>query len=137
MPPGIYLDALKLGMEGLAREMNDIINHQQRYHDFFKWHNYYSFHDTSADGFRDSICAFCDFLNNGISEYKSIVYNNILKWWNVPKPDEFPNTPHSTYTEQTSSTQVIMPVETLPTENEKINLNSVFSNIFDYIFNGE
>lgn len=84
MPHGIYLDALKLGVEKLAKEMNDIINDPPRYYDFFKWHNYYSFHDTADNDYRESVCSLCAFLNSDSRMYKRTVYKNIKFWWRHP-----------------------------------------------------
>lgn len=135
LPNGIYLDAYKLGVKGLAKEMNDIINNSHRYYDFFKWHNYYDFHDTGADGYRHSICAFCAFLNNEVQGYKRTMMYNILRWWNAFTPDEFPNSARPTYTTSSLTTQEIH-IESLPMATEK-NAKSALSNIFDFFLNYE
>lgn len=81
LPDGIYLHAQKLGVKKLAREMYDIINDPPRYYDYFKWHGYYSFHD-SADDDHLHVCAFCAFLNDRLRSYKRTVYRKIAYWWN-------------------------------------------------------
>lgn len=88
MPEGIYLDALKLGVERLAKEMNDIINHPPRYYDFFKWHAYYSYHATAENKYRESVCAFCAFLNKNTNVYKKTIYNNVKEWWKKFSEDD-------------------------------------------------
>lgn len=88
MPDGIYLDALKLGVEKLAKEMNDIINHPPRYYDLFKWHAYYSYHPTADDNYRKSVCAFCAYLNNNAKSYKKTVYTNVKQWWKASSEDD-------------------------------------------------
>lgn len=88
LPDGIYLDALKLGVERLAKEMNDIIKDPPRYYEFFKWHGYYSFQDTADDNYRGSICAFCAFLNSESELYKKTVYTDIKYWWKTLAEDD-------------------------------------------------
>lgn len=88
MPDGIYLDAIKLGVQRLAKEMIDIINHPPRYYDFFKWHSYYSYHATADDKYRESVCAFCTYLNNNAQMYKKTVYVNVKQWWKNSSEDD-------------------------------------------------
>lgn len=137
LPYGIYLDALKLGVEGLAKEMNDIINSPRRYYDFFKWHDYYSFHDAGADDYRESVCAFCAFLNTDAytQRYKKSVYNNILGWWNVKKPEEFPNSPYPISTTILTTEKLEKDSENSPSlELEQVTTSSLLSNIIDLLF---
>lgn len=88
MPDGIYLDALELGVERLVKEMNDIMNNPTRYYDLFKWHAYYSFHATADNNYRESVCAFCAFLNNNAQMYKKSVYTNVKQWWKDSSEDD-------------------------------------------------
>lgn len=84
MPNGIYLNARWLGVEKLAKKMNDIIEHPQRYYDFFRWHGYYSFHNIDDDLQRDVVCGFCELLNNKSRKgRKSLYKTTISKFWNV------------------------------------------------------
>lgn len=88
MPDGIYLNALTLGVKGLAKEMNDIIHNPRRYFDFFKWHGHYTFHATSDDEYHYEICGLCATLNNKTRSEQRTVYSNITAWWNC---DGLPN----------------------------------------------
>lgn len=63
MPDGIYLNAKTLGVEKAAKEINDAISNPQRYLDFFKWHGYYSFHNSDDYQYYNSICELCALLN--------------------------------------------------------------------------
>lgn len=92
LPDGIYLDATKLGVEELAKEIYDSINDPQRYYDFFKWHGYYSFHEAAVDKYSYSVCELCAFLNKKKNKHERTVrvYENITDWWNVPIPGDFP-----------------------------------------------
>lgn len=74
-------------------EMNDIINDPPRYYDFFRWHGYYTFHDTGDDNYTYTVCELCAFLNNAIQQRNKTVrvYNNIGDWWNAGAVDTFPN----------------------------------------------
>lgn len=82
MPDGIYLDAGKLEVKDLAKEMNDIINNPARYLDFFRWHRYYTFHNANEDNFQAAVCGFCAMLNNDTRRNQRTFYKNITKWWN-------------------------------------------------------
>lgn len=88
MPDGIYLNALTLGVKGLAKEMNDIIHNLQRYYDFFKWHGYYTFHMTADDEYRNEVCGLCAMLNNKTRRGQSPAHRYIAEWWNS---DGLPN----------------------------------------------
>lgn len=82
MPDGIYLNALTLGIKGLAKEMNDIILKPQRYQDFFKWHGYYTFHQTADDEYHYAVCGLCAMLNNKTRREQRTVHSLIAEWWN-------------------------------------------------------
>lgn len=83
------MNALKYGVNELAKEINDIIQNPRRYFDFFKWHKHYSFH--SAGECSDCICGICAVLNARRITNKKSVYNYISKWWNEPKDYNFTN----------------------------------------------
>lgn len=82
MPDEIYLNAQKLGAQGLAKEMDNIIRDPQRYFNFFKWHGYYSFHNSDEDNYHNAVCGFCAFLNNKTRRNQRTAYKYITKWWN-------------------------------------------------------
>lgn len=68
--------------------MKDIIDDLPRYYDFFKWHGYYSFYDSADNNYRETVCAFCAFLNNEVRVYKKTEYINIKYWWRHPVEDD-------------------------------------------------
>lgn len=82
MPDGMYLNANILGAHILAKEMNDIIKDPKRYFNFFKWHRYYSFHNSDEDNHHDAVCGFCALLNNKTRRNQKTVHKYIAKWWN-------------------------------------------------------
>lgn len=84
MPSGIYLNANILSPEKMAEKMNEIINDKNKYFEFFKWHDHYSFHSPVEDGFRREICGLCAYLNK--SRNQSGTLDNIASWWNVELP---------------------------------------------------
>lgn len=86
MPDGMYLDALSLGPEELAKRMNEIINDRNTYYDFFKWHGHYSFHNSDEDVYRREVCALCELLNNETVMEQSTVFNDLNLWWNEEHP---------------------------------------------------
>lgn len=84
MPDGIYLNAKTQGIDEVAEKINYLIHNPQRYFEYFKWHRYYSFHDTDDDQYRDAVCGLCAFLNNESRRAQRTVYTNITEWWNSP-----------------------------------------------------
>lgn len=67
--------------------MNKSIRNKKKYYDFFRWHNYYSFHAPNETAETDEICAFCALLNNKTFSREISVYEDITGFWN-PKPRE-------------------------------------------------
>lgn len=84
MPGGIYLNAGDLEPYKLARIMNDIINDKNRYYEFFKWHNHYSFHATDRNGYHEAFCSLCALINNRRNQTSILDY--ITDWWNEEQP---------------------------------------------------
>lgn len=82
MPDEIYLNAHELGARGIAKEMDDIIRDPKRYYNFFKWHGYYSFHNSDEDKYNEAVCGFCALLNNRTRRDQRTAYKYITKWWN-------------------------------------------------------
>lgn len=85
MPEGIFLDANKLAPHQMAEKMIEIMNDINKYYQFFKWHEYYSFHSTNEDRFNREVCSLCAFLNN--NKDRTNVYENIVEWWNEIQPE--------------------------------------------------
>lgn len=89
MPEGMYLDAIALGEEALARKMLEIILDKEKYYDYFRWHRYYSYHSLADSADTDTLCTFCAFLNNITMRSERRVYARFTDWWNqyedVPK----------------------------------------------------
>lgn len=81
LPPGSYLNAYALGAKKLAKTMNDIINDKEKYYDFFRWHEYYSFHAPNESADTDEVCGFCAYLNDEKRKYETFVYDNISEFW--------------------------------------------------------
>lgn len=123
LPDGSYLNALELGVKGLAKEMVNIINNTRRYSDFFKWRNYYTVHDAAANDYRESVCAFCAHLNDNRKKNKTQVYENITAWWNSTFPEIFPINETTTL-----KTEEIVDISV------EITTSNVFSNLLDLFF---
>lgn len=85
MPHGIYLDALGQEPVNLARTMNDIINNVTSYESMFRWHKYYTYHDSRETPDTNNFCAFCAALNDKQRQNEAKVYKNIVKWFNERK----------------------------------------------------
>lgn len=82
MPDGIYLNALELGPENLAKKMFEIISDRTAYHNMFKWHEYYIYQDPLKSPDTNGFCAFCALLNYNWKRKQRKVYKNIVKWLN-------------------------------------------------------
>lgn len=82
MPDKIYMDANVLAPSEMASKINKIINDNNKYYDFLKWHDYYSYHFYSEDQPGKEFCDLCDFLNN--NQNKTSILANITDWWNEP-----------------------------------------------------
>lgn len=85
MPYESYIDAKEFGPEKLAEEMVDIINDKQRYIDYFRWHRYYSLHDTDESPETDIWCIFCKYLNDNLKLNKTTTYPDLVRWYNEPR----------------------------------------------------
>ncbi|XP_045497519.1 alpha-(1,3)-fucosyltransferase C-like [Colias croceus] len=84
MPDGIYLNARELGPKRLAERMNELIEDQNKYAEYFKWRNHYSYHKRHESVETDDYCRFCSILfDETLVETKS-VYKNFKKWWDPP-----------------------------------------------------
>ncbi|XP_049868714.1 alpha-(1,3)-fucosyltransferase C-like [Pectinophora gossypiella] len=83
MPDGAYLNAFELGAKKLAAEMKSIIDNKERYYNFFKWRNHYSYHDISEDSATDNYCRLCAALhaNDTRAKTEDIPFTD---WWNSP-----------------------------------------------------
>lgn len=68
--------------------MNSIIRNKKRYYDFFKWHNHYTFHDTTDSPETDGICDLCAKLNNYTFRNDISVHSNFSAWWNETKVND-------------------------------------------------
>lgn len=84
LPENSYLNAIEYSPRELAKIMHDVIIDKEKYFDYFRWHKYYSFHDTYKSADTDDYCAFCTLLNDMERRRERSVYTHFGKWWNVP-----------------------------------------------------
>ena len=82
MPDGIYLTAQQSRIRELAKEMVDIINDKQKYYEFFKWHNHYSYHEPRESRDTDVYCKLCELVNSQENNLRTSVYEDFSQWWN-------------------------------------------------------
>ncbi|KAJ8728292.1 hypothetical protein PYW08_016677 [Mythimna loreyi] len=81
MPEGSYLNVQSQSIEALVKKMMEIMNDKQKYYDYFRWTNHYSYHHPEEFPETDYYCEFCRKIN----DYKSLTqtrYLNFNKWWN-------------------------------------------------------
>ncbi|CAB3225279.1 unnamed protein product [Arctia plantaginis] len=81
LPPGSYLDAVKLGPRLLAKKVYEIIENPESYYNFFRWRKYYSYHLRSESPETDVYCNFCTVLNNKTLMDETTTYDNFSAWW--------------------------------------------------------
>lgn len=105
MPDGMYLNARQFGTKKLAKTMSEIMVDQEKYYNFFKWHNYYNFQNRDEISQHHGICELCALLNNRMRRDLRTVYRIITKFWNVQSPDYSNN--FSSESMYTSATQEI------------------------------
>lgn len=74
MPYGIYLDGNILSEEKVAEKINEAIQDKQKYYDYFRWHQYYTYQFTAESGDTDPLCSFCAFLNDESKRNQRRVY---------------------------------------------------------------
>ncbi|XP_045448850.1 alpha-(1,3)-fucosyltransferase C-like [Melitaea cinxia] len=84
MPDGIYLNARKLGPEKLARKMYELIQEPDKYADFFRWRNHYSYHRRDESIETNDYCRFCSMLNEEDLVRTQSIYRNFKEWWDPP-----------------------------------------------------
>lgn len=84
MPDGTYLDARKLTITELAAKMNELINDPEKYAEYFKWKNHYSYHRQHESVDTEPYCLFCTHLNNEEMVKTTTIYEDFKKWWTPP-----------------------------------------------------
>ncbi|XP_049878439.1 alpha-(1,3)-fucosyltransferase C-like isoform X1 [Pectinophora gossypiella] len=76
LPPESYIDGRDHTSSDLADLMYQLIRTPKKYHQYFKWKNYYTYHNNL-----DNICALCEALNNR-KRLRTRVYKQFRSWWN-------------------------------------------------------
>ncbi|XP_022831009.1 alpha-(1,3)-fucosyltransferase C-like isoform X1 [Spodoptera litura] len=84
MPDGIYLDARKMSIEELAAKMNELINDPEKYAEYFKWKNHYTYHGQHESVHTLPYCLFCTQLNNEEMVKNTTIYKDFKNWWTPP-----------------------------------------------------
>lgn len=82
MPNGTYIDATRMGVMELATEINDIIEDQERYFNFFKWKNHYTYHYPEESYDSDPMCKLCEAISNETMMKNYTVIDDFQEWWN-------------------------------------------------------
>lgn len=81
MPDGAYIYVAKTNITDIVRQMVLSIKDENVYHDYFKWHNHYSYHDPEETADTDPYCSLCSFINNIDNNTVSAV-EHFYDWWN-------------------------------------------------------
>ncbi|KAJ8728288.1 hypothetical protein PYW08_016673 [Mythimna loreyi] len=82
MPEGMYLNARTVPEKELVQKMVDIINNKEKYYDFFKWHNHYTYHNIDETPESDTYCNFCKKVNDPDFMNQITVRKDLVRWWN-------------------------------------------------------
>ncbi|XP_049878534.1 alpha-(1,3)-fucosyltransferase C-like [Pectinophora gossypiella] len=83
LPPRSYLDARLHSTKDLAEIMYSIMMSQKTYDQFFKWRNYYTYHDAISE----NMCRVCQALNNKARFRAFSVHKSFRRWWNTKDCD--------------------------------------------------
>ncbi|XP_047995887.1 glycoprotein 3-alpha-L-fucosyltransferase A-like [Leguminivora glycinivorella] len=65
--------------------MNDIIKDKDRYYNFFKWRNHYSYHHSDEAPDSDVLCRICEVLHDETLVAKKTVHREFRYWWSGPE----------------------------------------------------
>ncbi|XP_021181860.3 alpha-(1,3)-fucosyltransferase C [Helicoverpa armigera] len=79
LPPGSYLNAREIHPYNLAYIMYQSIKRPMKYHQFFRWTNYYTL-DNDIPG-HHPLCNLCEALNSEKAKIPK-TYKNFRFWWN-------------------------------------------------------
>lgn len=82
MPDGIYLNAKTLPVKDLVQKIVDIINDKEKYYDFFRWRNHYSYHTVDESPETDPYCNFCKKINDLDFMNRETLRKDLVLWWN-------------------------------------------------------
>nr|XP_049699906.1 alpha-(1,3)-fucosyltransferase C-like isoform X1 [Helicoverpa armigera] len=84
MPDGIYLTITNDTVSAVAEKMVEIIYDKEKYYEYFKWHNHYSYGDGQEAPETDPYCNLCKLINDDDKFFTTSAYNNFGKWWSPP-----------------------------------------------------
>lgn len=84
MPDGIYLNAKDLDVKTLVSKMNEGIKDADKYAEYFRWKNHYTYHRLIKTLETDPYCLFCAQLNNEEMVKKTTIYKEFRSWWDPP-----------------------------------------------------
>ncbi|KAJ8728289.1 hypothetical protein PYW08_016674 [Mythimna loreyi] len=82
MPEGIYLNARTVPAKELVKKIVDIMNNKEKYYDFFRWHNHYTYSNIDEAPESDTYCNFCKKINDPDFMNRKTVKKYLARWWN-------------------------------------------------------
>lgn len=71
-----------MSAQELAQEISNIIDDRERYYNFFKWQNHYSYHYSEEAHDSDPLCKLCEAINDETLMKKKTVIDQFQIWWN-------------------------------------------------------
>lgn len=81
LPRGSYLNARELGVNHLSDKIYELIKNPDRYVDYFKWKNHYSYHKMPETPETDEFCKICALLNDQDKVAQITIYEKFSQWW--------------------------------------------------------
>ncbi|KAJ8714664.1 hypothetical protein PYW07_002889 [Mythimna separata] len=81
LPPGSYLNARELHPYNLAYKIHQAIKDPEKYNEYFKWTNYYTFHSLEKLPELHPLCDLCEALNSERVRRPRLM-PQFRRWWN-------------------------------------------------------
>ncbi|XP_049878427.1 alpha-(1,3)-fucosyltransferase C-like [Pectinophora gossypiella] len=78
LPPGSFIDGRASKPEAVAGLMYRLMKSEKLYQQYFRWKNYYTYHDATFE----NVCTVCQALNDKQKVETFSQYKNFREWWN-------------------------------------------------------
>ncbi|KAI5640930.1 glycosyltransferase family 10 (fucosyltransferase) c-term domain-containing protein [Phthorimaea operculella] len=85
LPEGSYINTIDYDdMCSLAQVIYELLNDFERYVEYFKWTNHYTFRRVTEDPHTDHLCRICEMLNDENQPTK--IHHDFTSWWGISIP---------------------------------------------------
>ncbi|KAJ2954135.1 hypothetical protein O0L34_g2357 [Tuta absoluta] len=79
LPEGSYIDSFDYDTSSLAKKIHEVLIDFDKYVEYFKWTNHYTFHRETEDPQTDHLCKVCEMLND--EEQPTKIHYDFTSWW--------------------------------------------------------